>query len=105
MAGRYKPPTEERVEELEPIATPNLVVGELYWLSTHKQRGIRRDFAKHPIRARLAIQAAKRAVQWTGEAVFVWHVTNETREIVWCEWPTPGMKNTGRSLLSFIYAT
>jgi hypothetical protein len=104
MSGRTRTFTTQEIEEdtADEMATPNLVVGAVYWLSSKQGR----EFAPMPVRARRAQDAAKRAVRWIGGPVLVWENdphTSQPGAIVWCEWPAVATRSTERSMRHFSY--
>lgn len=101
MSGRTRSYTEEEIEDrAPPLATPNLNIGKVYWLSS---KAAKREFAPVPVRARRVQDAARRAVLWIGGPVLVWKQDELGGEIVWCEWPQYAVKPTGKSMAHFSY--
>lgn len=108
MSGRTRSFTEDEIDKQIPLISPNLILGEVYWLSSKRSP---RNFSPAPVRALRAQEAARRAVGWIGGAVLVWSNplrvgdTPDGGEIVWVEWPEVAMQPTGRSLQYFSYVS
>ena len=110
MGRLFSPDTEEEVSRSIPLPSPNLIEGELYWLSTTRRPGEIRQWADMPVRANRVERAAREAARWCGRTVLVWQQRTgapddalywEDSAIVWSERPT-GSKPRG-VLRSFVY--